>query len=100
MPARKIILILLVAWLACQVLAWVHPYMTEPVGRGVANGITMVLLFMTWQSVAVLVSVGLLAVRLMRAQELTPAQKWLGQGPIMLQALGTVVLVLFFNFTI
>lgn len=98
MPARKIILILLAAWLACQVLSFVHPYLAEPTGDGFVRGMNLIFLFMTWQSLAVLVSVGLLAVRLMRADEMTPGLKWAGQGPIMLQAVGILGLILFFTF--
>lgn len=98
MAAGKIILILFGAWAACQVLAWVHPYFTEPTGEGFVRGMNLIGLMLTWQSLAVVVAVGLLAVRLMRGDELTEVQKWLGQGPIMLQAIGITALVLFFTF--
>lgn len=98
MPGRKIIVILFGVWIACQVLAWVHPYFTEPTGDGFVRGMNLMMLFATWQSLAVLLSVGLLAVRLMRADELSPMDKWLGQGPIILHALGITGVVLFFSF--
>ncbi|MEM1298669.1 MAG: hypothetical protein AAGH68_05255 [Pseudomonadota bacterium] len=98
MQPGKIIVILFGVWIACQGLAWVHPYFTAPTGDGFVRGMNLIGLFMTWQSLAVLVSVGLLAVRLMRADAISPAQKWLGQGPIILQALAITGLVLFFSF--
>lgn len=98
MQPRKIILILFAAWLACQVLAWAHPYFTAPTGDGFVRGMNILGLFMVWQTLSVLVSVGLLAVRLMRGAELSPGMKWLGQGPILLEALAITGLVLFFMF--
>ena len=98
MPARKILLILLGAWIACQVMSVLHPAMTGPTGDGFARGLNLLALFLVWQSAAVLFAVGLLAVRLMRADELSSAMRWLGQGPLLLEAVGIGGLVLFFTF--
>ena len=95
MKARHILLILFAIWLACQVLAWVHPYFTPPTGDDFAREINMIGLFMIWQSLAVLVAVALLAVRLMRADELTRGLKWLGHGPILLQGLAIMGLTIY-----
>ena len=98
MAAHKILFILFGAWLACQVMSFVHPWATGPTGDGFARGMNLLALFLIWQSAAVLFAVGLLAVRLMRADELTPVQRWVGQGPLILEALAIGGFVLFFTF--